>query len=209
MQISIDPQDREFLEQLHQLGPSSIQEICEVTGVTATAVRQRLMRLEGRNFVTRETIREGRGRPHHMYRLTEVALRNLGDNYSDLAIILWREVMRIDDREVREQVLANIKQALIGQYQRSSMNRSVLERFIELRNALSDRGFQVEIDKSGTLPILRENNCPYHELASEDSSICELENAVFEEILGTRIQRTQCCLEGHHCCEFEPIPETA
>ncbi len=28
-----------------------------------------------------------------------------------------------------------------------------------------------------------------------------------EEVLGSRITRTQCCLDGYHCCEFEPVAE--
>lgn len=209
MRTPLDPQDRDFLEQLHRLGPSTVQEICQATNVTATAVRQRLVRLEGKEFVSRETVREGRGRPHHLYQVTQCALQNLGDNYSDLAMILWQELMRIEEPEVRSRVIGRIKDALIRRFGSRSGGRSVLERFRELQTALTGRGFNVEIDRNGELPVLRENNCPYLELATENPEICELEHSVFEEVLGMKITRTQCCLEGHHCCEFEPVPESA
>ena len=77
------------------------------------------------------------------------------------------------------------------------------QRLNQLRNVLEERGFKVEIDRQSDLPILREKNCPYLELASNDPSICELEQTVFEEILGTSVTLTQCCLDGHNCCEFE------
>ena len=209
MQSNIDTQDRDFLEELHRMGSSTIQQICDATGVTATAVRQRLIRLEGKGLIARNAVREGRGRPHHVYQVTTEALRSLGDNYSDLALILWKELMQIEEDEIRERVLDRIKQSLIRKYSSKMQSRSTLDRFMELRASLSDRGFNVDVDSEGDLPVLRENNCPYHDLATHDSSICDLEKSVFEEVLGMKIERTQCCMDGHHSCEFVPVSEAS
>jgi len=209
MQTHFDTQDRDFLEQLHRLGASTIQQICDATGVTATAVRQRLVRLEGKGLINRQAVREGRGRPHHVYALTTDALRSLGDNYSDLALILWKELMQIEEPDVRERVMNRIKESLSRKYGSGLRNRSTMQRFLELKSALNERGFSVEVDGSGSLPVLRESNCPYHELASQDSSICDLEKSVFEEVLGMKIERTQCCMDGHHSCEFVPVSEAS
>lgn len=209
MQANFDTQDRDFLDQLHRLGPSTIQQICDVTGVTATAVRQRLVRLEGKGLINRQAVREGRGRPHHIYELTTAALRSLGDNYSDLALILWKELMQIEEPDVRERVMNRIKESLSRKYGSGLRNRSTMQRFLELKSALNERGFSVEVDDNGSLPVLRESNCPYHELASQDSSICDLEQSVFEEVLGMKIERTQCCMDGHHSCEFVPVSEAS
>jgi len=46
MRSNVDQPDRQFLERLHRLGSSTIHEIGEAIGVTATAVRQRLTRLQ-------------------------------------------------------------------------------------------------------------------------------------------------------------------
>ena len=61
---------------------------------------------------------------------------------------------------------------------------SVDERLHGLKSELADNGFDVEVDRSNSLPILRENNCPYLDLAEADPGICELEHAVFEEVWG-------------------------
>src|SRR3954452_24671283 len=95
MKIAIEPGDRTFLERLHQLGGGTIQDICADLGVTATAVRQRLVRVQETTLVARSLVRTARGRPHHTYRVTDAALRALGDNYADLAMILWRELRNI------------------------------------------------------------------------------------------------------------------
>ena len=54
----------------------------------------------------------------------------------------------------------------------------------------------------GELPILRENSCPYQDLASVDPSICEMEADVYSRILNAEVSLTQCCLDGHSSCEF-------
>lgn len=80
-----------------------------------------------------------------------------------------------------------------------------------LRGLLTTLGFDVEVSQlSGELlPILRENNCPYHDLASRDASICDLEQTVFSEVLGVPVNRTQCCRDGDQCCEFSATPSAS
>jgi predicted ArsR family transcriptional regulator len=217
--IPLDPQDRQFLDRLGRLGGGTVRELCGHLGVTATAVRQRLVRLGARRLIERETVRHGRGRPRHIYRVNEAGQRELGDNYTDLAQILWRELQKIEDAEVRRQLVRRIEDALVQRYgppdgaaDGSAPDGKVTDgspdlprRLERLRDAMLKRGFHVEVDSTGELPILREHLCPYLDLAAEDPSICELERDVFRRVLGTDVRLTQCCLDGHSCCEFEPV----
>src|SRR5438552_10571058 len=93
--------DQALLELLRRRGPMTIAELTSAIGVTANAVRQRLARLTGQGLVSRTVARIGnpsdqegakpqRGRPNHRYGLTEKARRQVGDNFADLAVILWR-----------------------------------------------------------------------------------------------------------------------
>lgn len=203
MRVSIDENDRSFLLGLNRLKSATIHEICEQEGVTATAVRQRLVRLQGLDLITRTQVKEGRGRPHYTYSVTSLGMRLLGDNYAELANILWEELKGIDNEELRCRLAARIQTSLVQQYGKNVDAPSLQGRMEQLKQALGERGFVVELDHSGPLPILREHNCPYHDIASGDPSICELEQRVFERVLGTKMHLSECCLDGHHCCEFE------
>lgn len=209
MKISIDTGERRFLEQLSQLGEGTIQSIGETLGVTATAVRHRLARLQSLDLIVRETVRTGRGRPHHVYRVSETGRRLLGENYGDLATILWRELRNIEESEIRDRIYQRVEDAMVREYGASVGGIELKARLERLGAALEARGFDVEVDLGGRLPVLRENNCPYLELATEHPEICGLEQAVFSRVLGTPVKLTQCCLEGHHCCEFEPVERGA
>jgi predicted ArsR family transcriptional regulator len=208
MRFSIQDGDRQFLESLHEMGGGTIQDICRNQGVTATAIRHRLVRLQEAGFVSRELVPSKRGRPHHVYRVTRDALREMGSNYAALAQVLWREIRNIEEPSLRQRLASRIEDALVDQIRKVSPTAPLDVRLTELAAALRERGFQVESDHSGLLPVLRENNCPYFELASEDPGICELEQAVFRKALNADVKLTHCCLDGHSCCEFqtaEPI----
>jgi len=202
MKSSLDANDRQFLARLQRLGSGTVQELCGDLGVTATAVRQRLARLQVLNMVTRDVVRSGRGRPHFTYRPTEVGLRELGDNYADLAQILWGELQQIEEIDIRERIISRVRERLAGRLRRFVDGANLNDRVRQLGEALSEYGFDIETETSGTRPVLREHNCPYHELASSDSAICELEQSVFQDVLQANVTLSRCCLDGNGCCEF-------
>jgi predicted ArsR family transcriptional regulator len=205
MQLTISQHDRELLEQLVRMGEGTVASLCDALGVTATAVRQRLNKLEANGLVARETVRLGRGRPHHAYKILPAGRRQLGHDYSELAVLLWRELYRIEDPCVREQALSRLRASLVERYSQGVSGTTTRERMSQFRDALAEQGFDIELDESrgsAGLPILRERSCPYPELAGEDKAICSLEQAVFSEVLGEPVELTACCQTGHNCCEF-------
>ena len=76
----------QILKLLQQQGPLSIKEIEAALGVTTTAVRQQLVTLMTTGMVTAETVREKRGRPHAVYRLTEKGQALFAHGYEELAL---------------------------------------------------------------------------------------------------------------------------
>ena len=203
----MDKTDQEFLASLQRLRPATVQDLCAATGVTATAVRQRLLRLQSDGYVIRETVRQERGRPHHVYLLTGEGVRALGDDHAKLASLLWQEIMRIEDPKVRSTVLEGVKTSLIQRFGTPAGESTLVERMDRLCSALSEHGFDLEVEQrdaeTAALPILREHHCPYHGVAAGDPSFCDLETSVFSELIGAPVELSACQLDGHPCCEFQ------
>src|SRR6185369_8742580 len=156
MRTILEQSDGQFLDELHRLGPGTVQEIGARMGVTATAIRQRLTRLQGLGCVARQLVRQGRGRPHHVYQVTEKGLRQLGDNYGDLALILWREMNKISDPDVRRNVTDRVRDALVARFGHLD-GASLTDKMRKFRDLLLGRGYDVELSADGALPIIREN----------------------------------------------------
>ena len=132
MKNVLEQSDGQFLNDLHRMGPVTVQEVGASIGVTATAVRQRLTRLCGSGLISRELVRMGRGRPHFVYKVTEKGLRQLGDNYGDLALILWREIHKIADPAMRVAISNRVRDALVARFG-SVAGATVGERLEKLR----------------------------------------------------------------------------
>ena len=204
--MSRDQPDHDFLSVLQRHSPATIQELCDAVGITTTAVRQKLMRFQAEGLVERQLSRQERGRPCHTYQLTAKGLKELGDDHAEIAAIFWRQIMQINDPLVRQSVIAGVKNQLVERFGECRNGNSLASRLQLLTSNLSEQGFDLEVTESegdSQLPIIREHNCPYHELAAEDSSICDIEQSVFSELLGVPVELSSCRLDGHSCCEFQ------
>jgi predicted ArsR family transcriptional regulator len=203
--------DRALLDLIRRDGPLSVAEMGASLGVTDTAVRNRLARLVGSGLVERHAEHRGRGRPRHVYQVSVEAQKQLGQNYADLALVLWDELMStVEDRRLRRLLFARVTDRLAAIYCRQVSDHEWEGRLVQLTNVLHDRGIEVEVarDAGGIIPVLRQHTCPYYELAEADRAICALERKMFEKVLGRSLRLSQCRLDGDRVCDFQakPVP---
>jgi predicted ArsR family transcriptional regulator len=203
MRAQLNNAEQEFLRIVQRLQPVGIQDLIEATGVTATAVRHRLGRLQELGLIDRVSVKQDRGRPSHQYQLTNSGIRVLGDETPDLAALLWNQIQAIEDPRTRAQLLNNVKSAMVQRMGSVAANQELPKRVQDLCDSLETRGLMVESGIAGELPVIREHSCPYHAVAQVDTGICELEKEAFAEVLGAPVQLSNCRLDGHRCCEFQ------
>jgi len=200
-----------------------VAELSEALGVTATAVRQRLTRLMEAGVVVRQRSEPaeaaGRGRPSHVYRLSEAGRRLGGDNFRDLAMVLWREVRRIEEPTVRRGLLARIGRSLAEACRARSggfdAEASPANRLAKVASALRERSIACECTAGGSgetggegrdagdhLAVLTTHTCPYPHLAEADRGICAAERVMLESLVEAPVRLTECRLDGDACCRF-------
>jgi predicted ArsR family transcriptional regulator len=205
-----DHSDRPLLDLIRRKGPLTVAEMAAGLGVTPTAVRNRLSRLVGSGLIERRTEHGRRGRPHHTYRASTEAHRRLGQNYADLAVVLWDEMMQtVSDRKLRRLLFTRITDRLAELYRSQVQSEGWEERLLQLEGMLHARGIEAEVAAPATgegLPFLRQHSCPYFDLAEVDHAICALERKMFEKVLGRALRLSQCRLDGDRSCDFEPKP---
>jgi predicted ArsR family transcriptional regulator len=202
--------DRLLLDLIRRHGPLTVVEMAERLRVTPTAVRNRLNRLLGSGMIERECEPGGRGRPKHTYRASVEAHKRLGQNYADLAVVLWDEMMRtVEDPRLRRVLFGRITERLAELY-RSQMTGDEWEgRLVQLGSILHGRGIEAEVtrgDDGTSMPVLKQHSCPYYELAEVDRAVCAMERKMFEKVLGRGLRLSQCRLDGHRSCDFEAKP---
>lgn len=203
---AIDTRDREILEYLHQSAGVDVQSLCELLGVTRTAVRQRISRLESAGLIVSDLQGQSRGRPRNIYRVTAEGLHALGENYRQLAVVLWEAITGFEDEDVRIRLLARVRDVLAERFRRQLGSCENLDDRLDLlASEMKSSGFNVESDHQGGLRILRETSCPFPLLAEVDDAICQVERQVLEQVLGAPVEVRSHCRDGHGCCEFQVL----
>lgn len=212
MSVSDEP-DRQLLDHLRRNRCASVGDLGDLLGVTATAIRQRLTRLMAEGLIERQLhktegpdgeMRNGRGRPSYDYRLTERGRQAVGDNYHDLAEVLWEEIRGIEDLSIRRGLIKRLADRLASRYIGQVGGEDLAARMHNLMELMGERELPVAVDESGSLPVLTLLACPYPQLAEQDRSICAVEKAMISEVLGQSVKLSECRLDGGGCCSFEP-----
>lgn len=204
MTTAIMASDVAILDLLRKQDEMTIVGLTEAMGVTATAVRQRLVRLQGQELIERSKAPSARGRPRHVYRLTTMGRRSTGENFADLAIALWHEIQEIEDSVVRDSLMVKISRRLATMYAGQVDGKSIQHRLQAVKTIFAERQLPVRVTTRGKLPVISMETCPYPELAEHDRGICSMEEMLFSEMLGVPMNLTSCHLDGDSSCTFEP-----
>jgi predicted transcriptional regulator len=113
--------DRELLDLIRRRGPLTVVEMAAGLHVTGTAIRNRLARLLGAGLIERRAEHQERGRPRHTYEASALAQKRLGQNYTDLALVLWNEMMSsVGDRKLRRLLFTRVTERLAEIYRSTS-----------------------------------------------------------------------------------------
>ena len=202
------PLDRPLLEVLRSDGPLEIDDLTNALDVTATAVRQRLQRAIESGLVDREQVATNqprRGRPRFAYRLTAAGRETAGNNFRDLASVLWEEVRSIREPTIRQGLLRRIGKALAARCTDQISGKTPGERLQSVARLLQQRAISCRVEAepaSDCLPVLVTHSCPYPELAERDRGICAAERLMLEDLVGSPVQLADCRLDGGECCRF-------
>jgi DeoR family transcriptional regulator, suf operon transcriptional repressor len=212
--------DTALIELLRVETRLGIGQMAASLGVTATAIRQRLDRLMRAGLVCRETLAPpgtsaARGRPAHVYSLTEKGQRTGGDNFRDLSLVLWREIRSMRDPAVRQGLIARVGSAMAGMYREQVVGETATERLESVAAILRERRLSCDVHvesntasaegaalENSSLSVLTAYSCPFPELAEQDRGICAAERLMIQELVGSAVQLSECRLDGASCCKF-------
>ncbi len=193
----------QVIEYMKRNGSVTIKELEDLLGVTTNAVRQHLQSLQADGYVERRQVNIGVGRPHHAYSISAKADDLFACHCDDLALTLLEEVFALEGPERAEMLLDRVGDRLAKRYTSSVRGEVLQERVEQLADALHKRGVLTDVDvQDENMIVLHAYNCPYHELAQEHRSICEMDEAVMRKILGSDVNLSACMMDGHQGCSF-------
>jgi len=183
------------------------EELAASLEVTVSAVRQVLGALEGQGLVTHTEERVERGRPKHVYELTDAGDSLFPRRYGDLTnevlgLLAQRDPALLADifEQRRRRRVENARGRLAG------LDRG--EQVAELARILDDDGYlaDVRVMDDGSY-LITEHNCAILDVARRFGHACTSEISFLREVLpGADVERVQHIVEGAHVCAYSVRP---
>lgn len=211
IETPVRPVDQLILDLLRREEGLGVPDFMERLEVTATAIRQRLDRLEEAGYIERKKQSAGRGRPSFQYFLTDMGWRQAGVTYGDFAISMWSEICAIRDEQLKSALIDAISHRMGCKFREHMPDAPLIERMKHIVSMLSHRKIPSCIAEESDEPVLEVQACPYPDLVGigvQDRSVCALETKVISEALGHDVELSKCRLDGHSCCQFKPTTLT-
>ena len=193
----------DILRLLQRNGPMSTKQLREALGVSSlNAVREQLTSLAAAGLVETSTLRQGAGRPTHLYALSGKAQALFPQGYDVLLKLLLAELAARHSEEQLQAILTGVSARLAEHYGGQSDGQALQERLTQLARMSDQRGTPITIVEKGNVVVLHEYSCPYFNVAQETTNVCELEQQMLAQVLGRPVRLTRRIVDGHAGCQF-------
>jgi DeoR family suf operon transcriptional repressor len=198
---------RALLIAVKRHGERRAEELATELGITVSAIRQHLSGLAASGLVVHRELKDGPGRPKHLYSLTETAEALFPKTYSELTNELLGYVQD-DDPALLERIFERRRQRRVEQARERLAGRTFPEQVAELTRILDEDGYLADIaERPGGGYTLTEHNCAILGIAKKHARACTTELSFLREVLpGAEVRRVTHMMAGGHSCAYEIVP---
>lgn len=190
-----------ILQLLKMRARMTVSQLTDALHISAMGVRQHLAILEEEGLVEYYREKQERGRPHHLYGLTDEASSLFPTTYANFAVGLMHEVAKFNGLGFINKVFRGRMKSQLQTYQQRLDRKNLPERIKELARIRDEEGYMARFDENNTDYVLIEHNCPIAVIAEEYPHVCEIELALFRQSLGAKVYRVEHLMQGgYRCC---------
>ncbi len=209
-EVTLSPAAVRIVKLLVGSPPQTISDLAGAAGVTRTAVVEQLDELLAAGFVARDTQRLlGRGRPRHLYRATDAALKLLFPGNQQLVVpAIWRAIREVGGDDVLKKVIKQVGRALAEHYSAKITAKRPQERLRQLIALFAAEGGLTDaVKNSQGRWVIRKRSCPFISMFDQHRGVCQVDQEMLSVVVGRPVRQTACRHAGDPCCEFEIVEE--
>lgn len=199
---------RFILDILKEFGHATVDDIVaelqkrRSKDITAVTVRHHLARLQKDNMITTPQMRRRStpGRPQHIYALTEKAMGQYPSNYQNLASNLLQSLKESLPPGRVNVILEDVADRMADEAQIPDLPFE--NRLDHIVDYLNNHGYGAHWEKHEDGYLLFTSNCPYHHLANQDDTLCEMDIRLVASLLGVVPRRVGHVMAGDSACIY-------
>lgn len=192
----------EVLELLRRKGRSSAEAIAADLGVTTNAVRQHLTNLEREGFVKSQPERAGRGRPSHLFVLTERADSVFPKRYGQLATMVLQEVQDMSGPEALDEIFARVAERHAAAIEPDLEGHDFDERLRRVVAWIGKAGTLAEQSDCPEGVKVTIHNCPFRNTALKFPQVCSITPQLITRLLGAPVSQADSIHRRDPYCSF-------
>ena len=189
-------------ELLLQRGALTASTIGRELGLSAAGVRRHLDILEDAGVVESVRTRPAgtRGRPAKAFQVTASGRTTAHHGYDQLAVEALTALRRVGGSEAVIDFARERVRSVIGQVRPATGPDDVERAANDIASALSEAGYASSVEEAGHGLQICQHHCPVWNVASRFPELCEAEQEVVSELLGTHVQRLATIAGGNCAC---------
>lgn len=191
-----------MLEIIKRHGTRTAQALAQEMGVSAPAARKHLLDLQQAGLVEARTERPGgRGRPQHVFALSEQGESTFPKSYAALCSDVLGHVQRLFGEGALLQVMDSRRADLYSRLV-PLMSGDLETRLTRLALELKASGYASEAVQENGAWYLVERNCPALKVARDFPQLCDSELALYRQLLGVPVTRESRIACGATECRY-------
>lgn len=186
-------------------GPQPVSAVANEMNVTTEGARFHLLKLEKEGLVLATKEAKGRGRPKHIWSLTEKGHARFPDTHAELTAKLITKMRETLGQEAVDKVIEANQQSGIEAYSEELEGLSNLEsKVAKLAEIRAREGYMAEYEKDEEGYLLIENHCPICTAAKLCQGFCQAELNTFQTVLGkdVNVKRVSHIIAGARRCAY-------
>ena len=193
----------EILELLRRRQAATAETISAELGITPNAVRQHLTNLERDGYVENTPLKHKRGRPAHVFSLTERADQAFPKRYGQLATMVLTELQEMGGPEALDEVFRRVAlrhvDAVEGELTGLSFDEKLdhVVRWIARAGTLADH----EALPDGSVRVTI-HNCPFRNTALKFPQVCTITPHLLTQLLDTNVSQEASIHRRDPHCSF-------
>ena len=184
--------------------PLNVQALSAALGISRNAAHQHVMAMEREGLIERDSAIRTKGRPSRGFRLSAAGRATFPRQYALLAKQLLQELSRhLAPDELggaMDRIGANLADTLSG--------REGVRSVATIAGMMRELGYESKAVEGEDGPEIEAHNCVFHDLASADPAICEVDLSLLRSLSGQAVEHRRCMAKGERSCRFAFKPKS-
>ena len=184
-------------------GSKTVNDLAAALSLTDNAIRANLLSLERDRLVEQAGTIKGHRKPHFAYSLTDEARHLFPKAYDSLFNGLVSELKNKLRATALIEVLRNAGRRMVGGREETT-GTTLDQRVDHCLTALEELGGAARATKTEHGFVIKSESCPFADVVVEHPEVCQVAEAMVEEMVGTKVRET-CDRTGVPKCCFEVL----